>query len=246
MAIELRQATLLLMCDFDGTLFDSMPSKAEAMFRAFVERYPELEGERAEIVACFMDNGGRSTLEMIEATAARVGVRPTAVETKALRDRYWELEKPLVRDQARFFPDTGELARLADHGVAVAITTGTRHEDLKQLVAEAGLDDVFSFVGGLSTKREEQGRPFAKGRPHLQLIARRLKGKVPPVYFYGDSIRDIHVAQEVGATRVYFRQGTLGAREIDAEIAEHPDLEVIRVAGSLDVVENIAGEVRRA
>jgi phosphoglycolate phosphatase-like HAD superfamily hydrolase len=246
MAIALRQATLLLMCDFDGTLFDSMPSKAEAMFRAFVERYPELEGERGEIVACFMDNGGRSTLEMIEATAARVGARPTAVETKALRDRYWELEKPLVRDGARFFPDTGELARLADHGVAVAITTGTRHEDLKRLVAEAGLDHVFSFVGGLSTKREEQGRPFAKGRPHLQLIARRLKGKVPPIYFYGDSIRDIHVAQELGATRVFFRQGTLGATEIDAEIERHPDLEVIRVDGSLDVVANIAGEVRRA
>lgn len=245
MAVALRQAALLLMCDFDGTLFDSMPSKAEAMFRAFVERYPELKRERADIVACFMDNGGRSTLEMIDATAARVGARPTAVERKALRDRYWELEKPLVRDGARFFPDTWELARLADHGVAVAITTGTRHEDLKQLVAEADLGHVFSFVGGLSTKREEQGRPFAKGRPHLQLIARRLKGKVPPAFFYGDSIRDIDVAREVGATRMFFRQGTLGASEIDTEIEEHPDVEIVRVSSSVQVVESIAGEVGR-
>lgn len=245
MAIALRQATLLLMCDFDGTLFDSMPAKAEAMFRAFVGRYPELERERAEIVQCFMDNGGRSILEIIEAIAVRVGVRPLALERRALRDRFWELEKPLVRDHSRFFPDTGELARLAGHGVAVAITTGTRHEDVNQLVAEAGLGHVFSFVGGLSTKREEQGRPFAKGRPHLQFITRRLKGSVPPIYFYGDSIRDIHVAREVGATKVFFRQGSLGAREIDAEIEGHPDLEIIRVSSSLDVVENVARAVGR-
>ena len=188
------------------------------MYRAFVERYPELVGKRADIVKCFMDNGGHSTADMIEATAQRLGVRPSDVESKELRDRYWELEKPLVRAHGGFFQDTAELAGLADHGVAVAITTGTRHEDLHALVAEANLAHVFSFVGGLSTKREEQGRPFAKGRPHLQFIARRLKGRVPPIYYYGDSIRDIHVAKEVGATKMFFRQGSLGAREIDAEI----------------------------
>lgn len=246
MAVALRQATLLLMCDFDGTLFDSMPSKAEAMFRAFVERYPELEGERAEIVGCFMDNGGRSTLEMIEATARCVGVRPSTVEQKAMRDRYWELEKPLVRLHSAFFRDTGELAVLAGYGVAVVITTGTKHQDLKELVAEANLGHVFSFVGGLSTKREEQGRPFAKGGPHLQFIARRLKGKVPPIYYYGDSVRDVHVAKEVGAKRMFFRRSSLGAKEIDAEIEKHPDLEIIRVSSSLQVVEDIIREVGRA
>ena len=246
MAIGLRQARSLLMCDFDGTLFDSMTPKAEAMYRAFVERYPELAGKRADSFKCFMDNGGRSTAEMIEATAQRLGVQPTDVERKELRDLYWELEKPLVRAHARFFEDTGELAGLADLGVAVAITTGTKHEDLHQLVAEANLTHVFSFVGGLSTKREEQGRPFAKGRPHLGFIARRLKGRVPPIYYYGDSIRDILVAKELGAMKMFFRQGSLDAGEIDAEIGKHPDLEIIRVSSSLDVVEDIAREVGRA
>jgi hypothetical protein len=106
------------------------------MYRAFVERYPELVGKRADIVKCFMDNGGHSTADMIEATAQRLGVRPSDVESKELRDRYWELEKPLVRAHGGFFQDTAELAGLADHGVAVAITTGTRHEDLHALVAE--------------------------------------------------------------------------------------------------------------
>ncbi len=246
MAIGLRQARFLLMCDFDGTLFDSMPSKAEAMYRAFVERYPGLLGRRAESVRCFMDNGGRSTAEMIEATAQRLGIRLSDVEMMGLRDRYWELEKPLVRAQAGFFEDTAELAGLAEHGVAVAITTGRRHEVLRALVAEADLGHVFSFVGGLSTKREEQGRPFAKGRPHLEFIARRLKGRVPPIYYYGDSIRDVHVAKEIGAKKMYFRQSSLEAREIDAEIERHPDLEIIRVPDSLQVVDDITREVERA
>ena len=246
MALGLRQAKFLLMCDFDGTLFNSMPPKAEAMYRTFVERYPELVGDRAKIVKCFMDNGGRSTADMIKTTAQRLGVQPSAVERKVMRDRYWEHEKPLVGVQGGFFQDTEELAGLAGHGVAVGITTGTRHEDLKELVAEANLGHVFSFVGGLSTKREEQGRPFTKGRPHLEFIARRLKGMVPPIYYYGDSIRDIHVAKEVGAKKMFFREGSLGAREIDAEIKKHPDLEILRVSNSLQVVESIAREVRRA
>jgi hypothetical protein len=99
-AIGLREARSLLMCDFDGTLFDSMPPKAEAMYRAFVERDPGLAGRRAESVKCFMDNGGRSTAEMIEATARLLGVRLSDVESDRLRDRYWELEKPLVKAQA--------------------------------------------------------------------------------------------------------------------------------------------------
>lgn len=234
------------MCDFDGTLFDSMPPKAEAMYRAFVEQYPDLAGRRADLVECFMDKGGHSTAEMIEAIAQRLGVRPSAIERKVMRDRYWELEKPLVSEQGGFFDDTKELAGLAGHGVAVAITTGTRHEDLTELVAEAGLGHLFSFVGGLSTKRENQGTPFTKGRFHLQFIARRLRGRVPPIYYYGDSIRDIHVAKELGAMRMFFRQGSLGAREIDAEIERHPDLEITRVSSSLQVVEDIAREVGRA
>ena len=246
MAIGLRQAQFLLLCDFDGTLFDSMPSKAEAMFRALVERYPGLAGRRTECVRCFMDNGGRSTAEMIEAIAHSLGERPSSVDQKVLRDRYWELEKPLVKAQSRFFPDTWALAGLAELGVAVAITTGTRHEDLRELVTDANLAHVFSFVGGLSTRREEQGRPFSKGRPHLQFIARRLKGRIPPIYYYGDSIRDVDVAKEVRAGKMFFRQGSLDAREIDAEIRKHPDLEIIRVLDSLQVVEDIAREVRRA
>jgi len=246
MAIGLRQAQFLLMCDFDGTLFDSMPPNAEAMYRAFVERYPELAGKRADSVKCFMDNGGHSIAEMIEATAQHLGVRPSDVECRELRDRFWELEKPLVSAQGGFFQDTAELARLAEHDVAVAITTGTRHEDLRALVAEANLDHVFSFVGGLSTRREEQGRPFAKGRPHLRFITRRLRGRLPPIYYYGDSTRDIHVAKELGARKMFFRQGSLGAGEIDAEIAKHPDLEIMRVSNSLQVVEEIAREVGRA
>jgi phosphoglycolate phosphatase-like HAD superfamily hydrolase len=245
-AIGLREARTLLMCDFDGTLFDSMPPKAEAMYRAFVERYPGLVGRRADSVKCFMDNGGRSTAEMIEATARLLGVRLSDIERDRLRDRYWELEEPLVRAQAGFFEDTWELATLADHGVAVGITTGTRHEDLRQLVAEANLAHVFSFVGGLSTKREQQGRPFAKGRPHLRFIARRLKGRVPPIYYYGDSVRDVHVAKEIGAKKMFFRQSSLDALEIDAEIERHPDLEIMRVSDSLAVVEEIARDVSRA
>jgi phosphoglycolate phosphatase-like HAD superfamily hydrolase len=231
------------MCDFDGTLFDSMPSKAEAMYRMFVERYPEVVGDRAVIVECFMDNSGHSTADMIEATAKCLGVRPSADEMKVMRDRYWDHEKPLVRVHGGFFQDTEELAGLASHGVAVAITTGTRHEDLRELVAEANLRHVFSFIGGFSTRREEQGRPFTKGRAHLEFIARRLKGRVPPIYYYGDSVRDIHVAKEVGAKKMFFRQGSLGAREIDAEIKKHPDLEILRVSNSLQVVETIAREV---
>jgi hypothetical protein len=44
---------------------------------------------------------------------------------------------------------------------------------------------------------------------------------------------------------VFFRQGTLGAREIDAEIEQHPDVEIVRVSSSVQVVESIAGELRR-
>jgi hypothetical protein len=54
------------------------------------------------------------------------------------------------------------------------------------------------------------------------------------------------VAKEVGATKMFFRQGSLGAREIDAETEKHPDLEIMRVSNSLQVVEDIAREVRRA
>lgn len=244
MALPLLKAEHLLMCDFDGTLFDGMNPKAEALHQTFSEFFPSLARRKNAIMKSFFDHGGRSTEDIIQGTAERMNVNLDDAVLQKMRGRQLELERKFVEEKGRFFEDSRNLKELENHGIAVGITTSGDQPLVHGLVHREGYQDVFSFIGGRGFEWEEKtGGQFRKGKSHLELInAYRQRHGLPPlsISYWGDTVKDLEEAVALGAEKIFMRQGTMSRKDILAA-AERMGLrtKVVVVKLAREVVEHL-------
>lgn len=204
-----NRANALLMCDFDGTLFNGMRAKGEAHHAAWSKEFPRRKFEKEDIIARFMSHGGKPIETIMRETAKELGLEPSGEAFKRMVQTYLDEEPKLTAAKSAFFPDTKHLSGLQELGVAVGITTGSPQKDLRDLIERHGLTRVFSFIGGWDKGRSVAGgSEWKKGQAHLDLIE-KWAGRKLPVYYYGDTIADIDFAKQLGSKAMFMREGTL-------------------------------------
>lgn len=262
MALSLKTAKYLLLCDFDGTVFDGMNPKADALVSTFnthrssfflnVTRVGSparlMPFKPSEIRTGFFEHAGKQTEEVIQSVFLDVfKSKPAGNLLDAMVKTQLENEKNFVEKDGKFFEDTRKLKELEDHGIAVGVTTGGEHSLVQSLVKKENHEDVFSFVGGRAFGHEENsGVEFRKGVPHLDFINRWRRNLGPiPVYYYGDTVKDLEVGVALGARKIFMREGTMSRGQILAA-AERMGLQkhVIVVKHSGQVVEHMKNFVR--
>ncbi len=206
----------LLACDFDGTLYQGMVPKAQALLKTFEHHFPGQFNAREKtlILKSFFEHGGLPTETILNGTAAKLGVNISG-KLKEITATQLANEKELVKASGKFFPDVDELGELEKLGIAVGITTSGEHDLVTHLVRREKKEGLFSFYFGRHYGREKKGLQFAKGVPHLEFIKKLLHGRdLPRIAYYGDTPADLDTARKMNAEIIFMRQGTLSSKRI--------------------------------
>ena len=204
-----------VLFDLDGTLIDTVERRIEAWAQVFVE------------VGLPVDRGWLGTLigvdgkRLVREVGARAGETLDDDRCEAIDKRCGELYEALNRDP-RPLPGVGELvAALEGAGVAWAIATSSRREQVMTSVRALGLARAPEIVDGSHVKH-------AKPEPDLLLLGAKRLGVDPTRCWYvGDSTWDMAAAIAAGMVPI----GVTAGSAVDAG--------VLRGAGAALVVASL-------
>jgi HAD superfamily hydrolase (TIGR01509 family) len=175
-----------VLFDLDGTLVDTVERRIEAWARVFVEF--ELPVERPRLGPLIGVDGRR----LVREVAALAGRTADDALCEAIDKRCGEIYEGLNADP-RPLPGVGELvAALESRGIAWAIATSSRREQVATSVAALGLGHEPTIVDGSHVEH-------AKPEPDLLLLGAERLGVDPSRCWYvGDSTWDIAAAIAAG------------------------------------------------
>lgn len=171
-----------VVCDLDGTLVDTVPTRIRAWLRTFGEFGIPADRDH---VASLIGSDGKWLAEQV---AARAGREVSAPETETIDRRageiYGELNtEPRVLPGVRAFT-----AALKAAGIPWVIATSSRPEQVSHSVAALGLPELPAVVDGMQVSR-------AKPAPDLLLAAAEALGTRPDAcWCVGDSRWDVRAA----------------------------------------------------
>ncbi len=204
-----------VICDLDGTLVDTVPTRIDAWLRTFAEA--SLPADR-DHVASLIGSDGKWLAEQV---AARANRELDPEEAEAIDRRAGEIYGRLNTDP-RPLPGVADfVAALASAGIPWAIATSSRPEQVRASVAALGLDPEPLVVDGLSVAR-------AKPEPDLLFAAaERLEVPAGTCWCVGDSRWDVLAATAAGMTPVGVASGALSVEQLEAAGA-------LAVVGQLD------------
>jgi HAD superfamily hydrolase (TIGR01549 family) len=169
--------------DFDGVVLESVEIKTVAFRRLFAD-HPE--GER--IVDYHLANGGISRFRKFRWFYEEVRGEPLSeAESARLGERFSELVLDEIR-RCPFVPGARELLERLAPRLPLFVASGTPEDELRGIVADRGLEDVFAGVYGTPpTKAEILGRIMAeRGLDAAELL------------FVGDAMSDFNGAAAAG------------------------------------------------
>ena len=194
-----------VVCDLDGTLVDTVPTRIRAWLRTFAEFGLPVDRDH---VASLIGSDGKWLAEQV---ATRSGQDLLEPQAEAIDRRagqiYGELNTaPRMLPGAPAFMDA---LRLAD--IPWAIATSSRPEQVSQSVAALGLPEPPLVVDGMQVSR-------AKPAPDLLLAAAKALGTAPEMcWCVGDSRWDVRAARAAGMVPVGVATGSASRAELLAD-----------------------------
>ena len=213
----MRNGTVAVLFDIDGTLITTGGAGAVAWRQAFEELY----GIPADI-GRFTDNGmtdpevGRRTF------ASVIGREPSARELAQLLAVRLEYLPAAVAEATgyRVLPGVHELLpRLRADGYLLGLTTGGTEAAARFKLARAGVNKYFSFGG------------YGSDSPDRSVLTRRAIERASALHdrpvdprscvVVGDTPHDVAAARDAGAVSVAVATGHFGVAELEAAGATH-------------------------
>jgi HAD superfamily hydrolase (TIGR01509 family) len=194
-----------VVCDLDGTLVDTVPTRITAWLRTFQEfRLPADRGH----VASLIGSDGKWLAEQVATRAARA---LSPADAEAIDRRAGEIYGEL-NTAPRPLPGVAAfLAALNRAGVKWAIATSSRPAQVGASVAALGLIQPPVIVDGLAVRR-------AKPEPDLLLAAAAALGTAPDgCWCVGDSRWDVQAAIAAHMVPVGVTTGSATAEELRAD-----------------------------
>ena len=194
----LRAPTAILF-DLDGTLVDTVAARIDAWSAVFEEFGIPLT--RTQLKPMIRMDGRQLAREVALAARLRLGDE----EAEAIDRRSGSVFDERNRDP-KPLPGAWELLRsLDDHGLAWAIATSSRREQVTASIAALGLGRAPRIVDGSQVER-------AKPAPDLLLLGARELGVAPDGCWYvGDSTWDMRAATAAGMVAI----GVLAGAAVD-------------------------------
>lgn len=153
-----------VLFDLDGVITDTMGLHYEAYRRAF-EKY----GIAVSQLDIFLLEGMPSLVvgrEIVKARGAKLGEE----QIKALIEEKREIYRALAADSAKPFPGVAEtLKMLREHGVRLALVTGSNLISVAKTLRKAGLEGAFDAVvtGDDTPRGKPYPDPYQKGMEKL-------------------------------------------------------------------------------
>jgi HAD superfamily hydrolase (TIGR01509 family) len=194
-----------VVCDLDGTLVDTVPTRITAWLRTFQEF--GLPADRGH-VASLIGSDGKWLAEQVATRAARA---LSPADAEAIDRRAGEIYGEL-NTAPRPLPGVAAfLAALNRAGVKWAIATSSRPAQVGASVAALGLIQPPVIVDGLAVRR-------AKPEPDLLLAAAAALGTAPDgCWCVGDSRWDVQAAIAAHMVPVGVTTGSATAEELRAD-----------------------------
>jgi phosphoglycolate phosphatase len=210
-----------VVCDLDGTLVDTVPTRITAWLRTFEE--VGLPADRVH-VASLIGSDGKWLAEQV---AARASHALSPADAEAIDRRAGEIYGEL-NTAPRPLPGVAEfLAALNAAGVKWAIATSSRPAQVGVSVAALGLAQPPVIVDGLAVSR-------AKPAPDLLLAAAAALGTAPDgCWCVGDSRWDVQAAIAAQMMPVGVTTGSATAEELSADGAMAVVDRLDRLVGAL-------------
>jgi phosphoglycolate phosphatase-like HAD superfamily hydrolase len=207
----------ILVCDWDGTLVDSMPKKRRNAATVFRELFGARE---SSVISAYRNYSGIPRRELFDEIGMEsIGRALTPEEFSKASDLF---TKRNLSDMAQPFPNVRETLQLfREWDIPVAVSSSSVAEELSPRVEKSGLLTYFTAVFA--------SRPgFNKGVDHIEAVCKRLnivcKGEI---LFVGDEIQDINLSLAAGVvpgvvTNTVSREKLLdaGARFVFREFKE--------------------------
>lgn len=191
-----------VICDLDGTLVDTVPTRIDAWLRTFAEFGIDADRDH---VASLIGSDGKWLAGQV---AERTGRELAPDRAEAIDQRAGETYSELNTDP-HHLPGAPEfLAALAEAGLAWAIATSSRPDQVRASVTALDLDPWPIVIDGLAVEQ-------AKPEPDL-LFAAAERLEVPPgvCWCVGDSRWDVLAAIAAGMAPIAVATGASSATEL--------------------------------
>lgn len=188
-----------VICDLDGTLVDTVPTRVEAWLATFAEF--GLPADRDHVASLIGSDGKWLT----ERVAERAGRPLTTDEAETIDRRAGETYGQMNLHPRPLPGVRAFLAAVEADGIPWAIATSSRPEQVHASVAALGLDPWPMVVDGLAVAR-------AKPEPDLLIAAAaRLKVAAGDCWCMGDSRWDMLAAVAAGMVPIGITSGAASA-----------------------------------
>jgi len=196
--------------DIDGTLIDSNDAHARAWVEAFAEFGVEVAYEDARRA---IGMGGDKLLP------ALAGVEKDSTLGKEITERRAEIFRERYQSTLGPFPKVRELlSRMRDDGLALAVATSAKREELTPFLEIAGVADLIEEAASSSDAKQ------SKPDPDIVEAALARLGLAPDAaVMLGDTPYDVEAALRAGVRIVAVRCGGWGDEDLAGAAAIYDD-----------------------
>jgi HAD superfamily hydrolase (TIGR01509 family) len=190
--------------DLDGTLVDTVETRIRAWLAVFAEE--KIPADRDQVAVLIGSDGKRLAREV----ASRAGLQLDPRRTEAIDRRSGEIYSELNVDPQPLPGARKVFAVLSAAGVAAAIATSSRREQVGASIDALRLDEPPLIVDGSHVEH-------AKPAPDLLLRAAEELGRPPARCWYvGDSTHDMQAAVAAGMPAIGVPSGAVDAAALEA------------------------------
>lgn len=182
--------------DWDGTLVQSMTTKAKSFAEATIGVYPRLNKKREEIRRFYLATRGNPRTYQLALIQEKYHLNQLSDDdiqrwSDLFTSLYINKKLPLFDDTIRV------LNELKKRGYKLFLCSSVPQDDLDKTLKLYPLENYFEVV--LGTRNNGK---FRKGIPHLTFVSQTLKIPLKKIAFVGDGPDDVKGANEAGCFSV--------------------------------------------
>jgi HAD superfamily hydrolase (TIGR01509 family) len=199
-----------VILDVDGTLVDSNDAHARAWIQAFADHGITVAYEP---VRRSIGMGGDKLMPRVS------GIEEDSAKGKAIAERRAEIFRNEYLPALRPFPGTRELiARFKDDGLALAVASSAKENELQPLLELAGVADL------IPTRTSSDDADNSKPDPDIVTAALKRTGYSPDqAVMIGDTPYDVEAARRAGLRVVGFECGGWTREELNGAVRVYRD-----------------------